>query len=111
MGGLQMVEEDMSGLDEEDYTPEELLEAKSRIYFWGGGLSFFLVVIWPLLSIPAGVFTQEYFAFWVFVALAWAFVATAVIVVYPIAESADDIMFIVNSMRGLTPKRKAASAT
>jgi len=108
--GLQMVEEDMSGLDEEDYTPEELLEAKSWIYFWGGGLSFFLVVIWPLLSIPAGVFTQEYFAFWVFVALAWAFVATAVIVAYPILESADDISFIINSMRGKNPVRKSAKA-
>jgi len=106
--GLEMVEEDMSGLDEDDYSPEELLEAKSWIYFWGGGLSFFLVVIWPLLSIPAGVFTQEYFAFWVFVALAWAFVATAVIVAYPIIESADDISFIINSIRGKNPVRKSA---
>jgi hypothetical protein len=107
--GLTMVEEDMTGLAEEDFSPDELLEAKSWIYFWGGGLSFFLVVIWPLLSIPAGVFTKEYFAFWVFVALAWAFIATGVIVVYPIMESADEISFITSSILGRKPKPVAAA--
>jgi SSS family transporter len=99
--GLDMVEEDMSGLDDADYTDEELNEASSWIWFWGGGLSFFLIVIWPLLSIPAGTFTKEYFAFWVFVALVWGFVATSVIVVYPIAESSTEIMTVFKGLCGM----------
>jgi Na+/proline symporter len=65
MNKIEMLEDDKSGLDEVDYTPEFLDAAKSWIQKWGWGFSIIMVLIWPLLSIPAGVFTKDYFAFWV----------------------------------------------
>jgi len=54
--------------------------------------STILVVVWPLLSVPAGVFTKSFFAFWVFLAVSWAFVSASIIIILPIIESHDDII-------------------
>eukprot|EP00913_Durusdinium_trenchii_P019592 g18418.t1 len=86
MGKIEMLEQDMSGLDEQDYTNEFLDAAKWWIQKWGWGFTIIMVLFWPLLSLPAGVFTQDYFAFWVFISIAWSFVATFVIIVLPIHE-------------------------
>jgi len=48
-------------------------------------------------------FTKEYFAFWVFIALVWGFVASVVIIVLPIYESWTDIKFVIDSIRGVAP--------
>jgi len=105
MGEIEMLENDQSGLAEEDYTVEFLDEAKAWIQKWGWGFTIVMVVIWPVLSIPAGVFTKDYFAFWVFISLAWAFVATFVIITLPIQESMESIMGVFLFMAG---KKKAA---
>ena len=91
MGKIEMLEADMSGLDEKDYTDQFLDEAKRWITKWGWGFTVLMVVIWPLLSLPAGVFSKDYFAFWVFISIAWSFVATFVIIVLPIQESMEAI--------------------
>ena len=39
--------------------------ALHRIWWWGGSLALVLVVVWPLLALPAGVFSEGYFTFWV----------------------------------------------
>jgi Na+/proline symporter len=106
MGEIKMLENDQSGLDEQDYTVEFLDEAKAWITKWGWGFTILMVIIWPVLSLPAGVFTKDYFAFWVFISIAWAFVATFVIIVLPIQESMESIMGIFMFMIG---KKKAAS--
>jgi hypothetical protein len=106
MGEIKMLENDQSGLDEQDYTVEFLDEAKAWITKWGWGFTTLMVIIWPVLSLPAGVFTKDYFAFWVFISIAWAFVATFVIIVLPIQESMESIMGIFMFMIG---KKKAAS--
>ena len=54
-------------------------------------LTLVLVVIWPLLSVPAGVFTRDYFAFWVLVAIAWGFGAAIIITFLPLIESSEEI--------------------
>ena len=59
MGKIEMLEEDMSGLDEADYTTEFLDAAKWWIQKWGYGFSVLMVLIWPLLSLPAGVFSKD----------------------------------------------------
>jgi hypothetical protein len=59
MGKIEMLEHDMSGLDEQDYTTEFLDAAKWWIQKWGWGFTILMVLIWPLLSLPAGVFTKD----------------------------------------------------
>jgi len=104
MGEIKMLEDDQSGLAAADYTTEFLDEAAAWITKWGSGFSILMVVIWPLLSLPAGVFDKDYWAFWVFVSLIWSFVATFVIVVLPIYESWDAISSVFLFMVG---KKKA----
>ena len=50
--------------------------------------------IWPVLSTPAGVFTKDYFAFWIFIAVIWALVASFIIIALPIWESKDQILAV-----------------
>lgn len=95
---ITLVEQDLSGLGAEQQDPV-LLE---QCYIWitrrGYGLTLILVVIWPLLSIPAGVFSKNYFAFWVLVAIAWGFGAALCLSILPVAESTEDISRILTGM-------------
>ena len=111
MGKIEMLEQDMSGLDEQDYTNEFLDAAKWWIQKWGWGFTIIMVLFWPLLSLPAGVFTQDYFAFWVFISIAWSFVATFVIIVLPIHESLDSIIGVCYYMVGKAPPSKEEPQT
>jgi len=88
---IKLVENDLSGLSAIERDPDSLRRANRWITRRGWALTIVLVIIWPLLSVPAKVFTQEYFAFWVFVAMIWGFGAAIVITVLPLAESQDDI--------------------
>ena len=110
MGQIEMLEEDSSGLEDKDYTSEFLDAAKWWIQKWGWGFTILMVCIWPLLSLPAGVFTKDYFAFWVFISIAWSFVATFVIIVLPIYESMDDIQSIFSYLLGKEPSKTAKIA-
>eukprot|EP00439_Symbiodinium_sp_Y106_P043019 s5681_g5.t1 len=102
LASVEMLEQDMSGLDDQDYTSEFLDAAKWWIQKWGYGFTILMVLIWPLLSLPAGVFTTDYFAFWVFISIAWSFVATFVIIVLPIQESWGAILGVCYYMVGKT---------
>ncbi|CAJ1346427.1 unnamed protein product [Effrenium voratum] len=110
MGKIEMLEADMSGLDEKDYTDQFLDEAKRWITKWGWGFTVLMVVIWPLLSLPAGVFSKDYFAFWVFISIAWSFVATFVIIVLPIQESMEAITGVCYFIVGKKAPAKAPAA-
>lgn len=114
MGKIEMLEQDMSGLDERDYSDEFLDSAKAWIQKWGWGFSVLMVLIWPVLSFPAGVFTKEYFAFWIFISIIWSAVATAVIIVLPIYESWDAIkggcLFLIGRKAAALPKQSEAKA-
>jgi urea-proton symporter len=50
------------------------------------------------VSIPAGVFSKNYFAFWVLVAIAWGFGAALCLSILPVAESLEDISHILTGM-------------
>ena len=94
MGEIKLLEDDRSGLSADDLDPEELLKAKRWIAKAGWGFTLLIVVIWPVLSTPAGVFTKDYFAFWIFIAVIWALVASFIIIVLPIWESKDQILAV-----------------
>mmetsp|Transcript_37205 Transcript_37205/g.75479 ORF Transcript_37205/g.75479 Transcript_37205/m.75479 type:complete len:605 (+) Transcript_37205:286-2100(+) len=87
MKDIKLIEDDQSGLGEELYDTAELEGAYKWIFKYGVGFAILFVVIWPALSLPEGVFSKPYFAFWVFISVAWGFCAAAVIIVLPVYES------------------------
>jgi hypothetical protein len=95
---ITLVEQDMRGLTAEEQDPVELRRAERWIKRRGYALTLILIFIWPILSVPAGVFTRSYFAFWVLVAIAWGFGAAVVITVLPLTESAEDIDTVLSGM-------------
>jgi len=97
---IKLVEQDESGLTAAEKDPEMLDEAYNWIVKRGFLLSFFLVIVWPLLSIPAGKFTKTYFSFWVFLSIAWGFGAAIVITFLPIIESSDEIAKVYHGVLG-----------
>ena len=68
-----------------------------------------MAFIWPLLSLPAGVFSKDYFAFWVFISIAWSFVASFVIIILPLQESWDAIRGVMLYLLGRKATQKAAT--
>lgn len=111
MGEIKMLENDTSGLADEDFSEEFLAEAKAWIQKWGWAFTITMVVAWPLLSLPAGVFTKGYWSMWVFISIAWSFVATFVIIWLPLYESADTYTNIFYQMTGLGPKPEKTGET
>jgi len=101
MGEIEMLEDDKRGLDEEDFGEEFLAEAKRWVQKWGWTFTITMVVVWPILSLPAGVFSKGYFSMWVFISLVWSFVAAGVIIALPISESWDSIMGIILALVGM----------
>eukprot|EP00543_Licmophora_paradoxa_P000345 CAMPEP_0202441512 /NCGR_PEP_ID=MMETSP1360-20130828/1067_1 /ASSEMBLY_ACC=CAM_ASM_000848 /TAXON_ID=515479 /ORGANISM="Licmophora paradoxa, Strain CCMP2313" /LENGTH=724 /DNA_ID=CAMNT_0049056549 /DNA_START=45 /DNA_END=2219 /DNA_ORIENTATION=- len=101
---IELVEADTSGLEPEQQDPVELQKSYLWITRRGYVLTVVLVIVWPLLSVPAGVFTKDYFAFWVLVAIAWGFGAALVITVLPLTESSEDIMAVLAGMTGMKSK-------
>ena len=85
-----------------EMSDEYLMKAKKTIFNTSVATSILLCVVWPALSVPAGVFTKSYFAFWVFIALLWGLVATFVIIVLPLYESYDQIMIVLYGLMGYT---------
>jgi len=104
MGEIKMLENDQSGLAEEDYQESVLASAKMWIQKWGWAFTIIMVIIWPLLSLPAGVFSKDYWSMWVFISIAWSFVATFVIIWLPLYESADTFKGIFVAMTGMGSK-------
>lgn len=76
----------------------ELRRTKRWITVRGYGLTFVLAILWPLLSVPAQIFTIDYFAFWVLVSIAWGFGAAIIITFLPLIESQDEIMRVLSGM-------------
>jgi SSS family transporter len=96
---IKLVEDDTSGLDAEDKDPEMLDASYKWITTRGWILTIVLVIIWPLLSIPAGKFSQDYFAFWVLISVAWGFGAAIAVTFLPIMESFGEISDIYKNMK------------
>lgn len=106
---IKLVENDTSGLSEEDQDPEMLEAAYKWITVRGWVLTIVLVVIWPLLSVPAGKFSKDYFTFWVLLAIAWGFGAAIIITFLPLMESATEIGAIFKGITGMGSKPAKAS--
>jgi len=88
---IHLVEQDLAGLTADVIDKTEIRRAKRWIIRRGYLLTFVLIIVWPILSIPAQIFTEAYFAFWVLVSIAWGFGAAIVITFLPLFESQDEI--------------------
>ena len=107
---IHLVEQDLSGLGPEQQDKNELRRAKRWIIRRGYLLTFVLILVWPILSVPAGVFTQSYFAFWVLVSIAWGFGAAITITFLPLFESQDEIGKVCSGMLNYFLCRKGDAA-
>ena len=104
---ITLIDDSMPDLDPSENDPEMLKDALGFVTKWGVGFCVVMVIVWPLLSLPAGcgdssvecgVFSKDYFYLWVSVALAWGIVATIVIIVMPIWESMDGIRLVTKGL-------------
>lgn len=88
---IHLVEQDLSGLGAEQQDKAMLKKTKKWITSRGYLLTFVLIILWPVCSVPARTFTESYFAFWVLLSVIWAFGAAVTISVLPLWESQDEI--------------------
>ncbi|KAK2662017.1 hypothetical protein Ddye_000591 [Dipteronia dyeriana] len=84
---ITVVEKENTELPAEEFQEEKLIKAKAWIVKWGVGFTTVIVILWPLLSLPAGVFSLGYFTFWAVIAIAWGTIGSAVIIALPLIES------------------------
>ncbi|KAI7988933.1 Urea-proton symporter DUR3 [Camellia lanceoleosa] len=95
---ITMVEKEKSELPAEEFKEEKLIRAEAWIVKWGVGFTVVMVLLWPLLSLPAGRFSEGYFTFWAIIAIAWGTIGSAVIIVLPLTESWQTIQSVILGM-------------
>ena len=104
---ITLIDDKMPELDPVESDPKMLTDALSFVTKWGVGFTFVMLILWPVLSLPAGcnvsglscgVFSKGYFTLWVSIAVAWGILATAVIIFLPLWESQEGIKLV---LRGL----------
>lgn len=108
---ITLVEEDNRGLTDEEKDATMLRRAERWIKRRGYILTLVLIIVWPLLSVPAGVFTRGYFAFWVMVALAWGFGSAIIITFLPLVESSEEILTALSGIYYMIICKEAPKAT
>jgi len=76
-----------SAVPDWEMSEEFLNSAKAWIIKWGGGVSCFLIVVWPLATLPLGVFPKAVWNLWVAVAFMWGWAAAIMIIGLPLYEN------------------------
>ena len=59
----------MQVIDDEKENPGQMAYAYKMTWIWAVTLSIVIFVLWPLLALPAGIFTRGYFTFWVILSM------------------------------------------
>ncbi|KAM4085229.1 hypothetical protein ACJW30_10G010800 [Castanea mollissima] len=95
---ITVVEKETGELPAEEFNEEKLKRAKAWVVKWGIGFTVVIAVLWPLLSLPVGVFTKGYFTFWVVIAIAWGTIGSVVIIGLPLIESRKTIQRVFMGM-------------
>jgi len=107
---ITLVEADNRGLTDEEQDEVMLRRAERWIKRRGYILTFVLIIFWPLLSVPAGVFTKTYFSFWVLVAIGWGFGSAIIITVLPLVESSEEILTALSGIYYAVTRKEAPQA-
>jgi len=87
---------------------EELNKVLFFSYWFGGGLSFVLIIVWPLLTLPEAVFSKGYWNWWVAVGFIWAHGAAFITMVYPLWEIHAELYEFVTGKKLYPPAEPAA---
>ncbi|CAK8540239.1 unnamed protein product [Lathyrus sativus] len=95
---ITVVEKEKTDLPVEEFKEEKLIKAKVWIVKWGVGFTVLIVILWPILSLPAGEFSKGYFYFWAVIAIGWGTIGSAVIIALPIIESWDTIQTVIQGI-------------
>lgn len=107
MREIPNIEQD--GTDELPEIGEDSPEAMDKAYtimLWvGGGLSILLVVLWPLLTLPAGVFSKGYFTFWVSISIAWGTLASIIAILLPLWEARAALFSVATHVATCAPSQ------
>jgi len=91
--------DDSAKLDAEGAdSPAAMDQALSWTYKTGSILTFILIILWPVLAIPAGHFTPSYWGWWVALAIIWGLLATISTILLPLIEARKPIMAVFNSL-------------
>lgn len=85
-------------------TEEALESALKRIGIFGLAIAFVLVVCWPALTLPVGVFSKGYFKFWVVISFMWGIASSTLMITLPLIESRNGIL-VVLSLGRYAPRR------
>ncbi|CDF37071.1 Urea active transporter-like protein 1 [Chondrus crispus] len=80
-------------------TEESLERALKRIGVSGIVITIVLVLCWPALTLPVGVFSKGYFKFWVIISFIWGIVSCCLMVIMPLIESRNDILVVLSMGR------------
>ena len=91
-------------------SPEALTKALRWTYITGGVLTLLLIFVWPLLALPAGVFSQGYFTMWIVIALIWGLLASVGCIFVPIYESAGHVSLILKNAMKCAPVESRVEA-
>eukprot|EP00611_Tribonema_gayanum_P023191 TRINITY_DN4821_c0_g1_i1.p1 TRINITY_DN4821_c0_g1~~TRINITY_DN4821_c0_g1_i1.p1 ORF type:complete len:526 (+),score=206.82 TRINITY_DN4821_c0_g1_i1:2502-4079(+) len=110
MKEIALLDQDTDWLENGDYDEDKLAHAKSWILKWGGLFTLVIVVLWPILSLAAGVFSSGYFSFWVGISAAWGLIACTYLIFMPLIESWADIMHVVYGLFGLGEYKSTSKA-
>jgi len=114
--GIMLVEKEVKVLGAEwESTPEFLDGAADWIMKYGVGWTVWLIIGWPVMAMPWGVFTESIYALWASVALCWGYVAALVIVSLPILENSTTIIRVLTcnpmSAEEIEAKNKGGGAS
>lgn len=84
---------DTTTVQRSSYMPEKLSSFANHVeaYSISIALSVLLVIVWPALAAPAGVFSKSYFRFWVSIAMIWALSAACIVIILPVYETREGI--------------------
>ncbi|KAF5739216.1 urea-proton symporter DUR3-like [Tripterygium wilfordii] len=91
---ITMVEKDRTKLPLDEFKEEKLTQARAWIIKWGVSFTAVIVILWPILTLPAGEFNIGYFTFWAVIAIAWGTIGSAVIIALPLIESWETIQIV-----------------
>jgi len=91
---IKLVDEVKVDVPDWEMSEEFLDSAKAWIWKWGMGSSGFLIIVWPAMCLPWGVFPKAVYNLWASIAFMWGWVASMMIVSLPIWENRKTIMAV-----------------
>lgn len=89
-------------------TEESLQRALRKIIIVGTALCALLIFIWPVLTLPARIFSRPYFIFWVSLSFIWGLLSCLLMVVLPLVESREGIMTVVTGGKFVARGRRCS---